>query len=113
MATGDHGQLHVHPVDEQLSDGSAIAIDGDPAKADGPSDQHCPQVIPGSTGPLLLSPLPFQLRSVDASKPDPFSVSGPAGVAVVAAADGNGLQCCSRQRRACSNSRASELFAAD
>ena len=97
MSAGDHRLLNIHPVDEQLTDGSAIAIDGDPAKADRPSDHHRSKVITGSSGPFRLSPLPFQLGSVDASQPDPFTVSGSAGVAVVAAADGDGLQGCSRK----------------
>ena len=96
MAAGDHRLLHVHPVDEQLPDGSAIAIDRDPAKADRPSFDHRPQVIPGSLGAFRLSQLPPQLGSVDAGQPDAFTVSGSAGVAVVAAADGDGFQGSSR-----------------
>ena len=100
MAAGDHHLLHVHPVDEQLTDGPAIAIDRYPAKADRPSDHHGSKVITGSLGAFRLSPFPPQLGSVDAGQPDPFTVSGSAGVAVVAAADGDGLQGCSRLRQA-------------
>jgi len=99
MAAGDHRLLHVHPVDEQLPDGSAIAVCSDPAKTDRPSFHHCPQVIPGSLGAFRLSPLPPQLGSVDAGQPDPFTLNGSAGVAVVAAADCDGLQGCSRLRQ--------------
>ena len=97
MAAGDHRLLNIHPVDEQLTDGSAIAIDGDPAKTDRPSFDHRPQVIPGSLGAFRLSPLPPQLGSVDAGQPDPLTVCGSAGVAVVAAPNDDGLQGCSRR----------------
>ena len=100
MAAGDHRLLNIHPVDEQLTDGPAIAIDRDPPKTDRPSDHHGPKVITGSSGRFRLSPLPSQFRSVDAGQPDPLTVSGSAGVAVVAAADGDGLQGCSRLRQA-------------
>ena len=97
MAAGDHRLLHVHPVDEQLTDSPAIAVCGDPAKADRPSFDHRPQVIPSSLGAFRLSPLPPQLGSVDAGQPDPFTGCGSAAVAVVAAADGDALQGCSRK----------------
>ena len=97
MAAGDHRLLHVHPVDEQLSDGSAIAIDGDPAKADGLPDHHGPKVIASSSGPFWLSPLPPQLGSVDAGQPDLFTGCRMTGVAVVAPADGHGFEGSSRK----------------
>ncbi len=99
MAAGDHRLLNIHPVDEKLTDSPAITVCGDPAKADRPSDHHGLKVITGSSGRFRLSPLPPQLGSVDAGQPDPFTVSGSAGVAVVAAADGDGLQCCRRLRQ--------------
>ena len=91
MVAGDHRLLDVHSVIEQLPDGPAEAIGGDPAKADRPSDDHRPQVITGSFGPFRLSSLPFQFWRVDASKPDSFTGCVSAGVAVVAAANGDGL----------------------
>ena len=92
MATGDHRLLNIHPVDEQLSDSPSITVGGDPAKADSPSFDHHPQVIAGRFGTFRPSPLSSQLRSVDAGQPDSFAVRGSAGVAVVAAANGHGLQ---------------------
>ena len=97
MAAGDHRLLNIHPVDEQLTDGPAIAVGGDPAKADGLADHHGSKVIPGSLGPFRLSPFPSQFWRVDTGQPDPFAGIGPAGVAVVAAVDGDGLQGCSRR----------------
>ncbi len=97
MAAGDHGLLHVHPVYEQLTDSPGIAVGGDAPKTDRPSFDHRPQVIPGSLGAFRLSTLPPQLGSVDAGQPDPFTVSGSAGVAVVAAPNDDGLQRCSRK----------------
>ena len=99
MAAGDHRLLHVHPVDEQLTDGPAIAVGGDPAKADRPSFDHGPKVIAGSSGPFRLSPLALHFWGVDAGQPDLFTSAGRAGVAVVAAADGDGLQGCRRLRQ--------------
>ena len=99
MAAGDHGLLDVHPVDKQLPDGPAVAVGGDPAKPDGLSDDHGPKVITGSSGPFRLRPLPFQFRRVDAGKPDLFIVSGSACVAVVAAADDDGVQGRNRLRQ--------------
>ena len=96
MAAGDHGLLNIQPVDEQLTDGPAISVFGDSAKAQGLPGHHGPQVITGSPSPFRLSPFPSQLRSVDAGQPDPFTFSCSAGIAVVTAADGDGLQCCSR-----------------
>tara|TARA_B100001093_G_scaffold428089_1_gene422729 strand:+ start:709 stop:1134 length:426 start_codon:yes stop_codon:yes gene_type:complete len=99
MAAGDHGLLNIQPVDEQLTDGPAISVFGDSAKAQGLPGHHGPQVITGSPSPFRLSPFPSQLRSVDAGQPDPFTISGPTGVAVIAAVDGDGLQGCSRLRQ--------------
>ena len=97
MAAGDHGLLNIQPVDEQLTDGPAISVFGDSAKAQGLPGHHGPQVIASSSGPFRLNPLPSQLGCVDAGQPDPFTVSCPASVAVVAAADGDFLQGCSRK----------------
>ena len=100
MTAGDHRLLNIHPVDEQLTDGPAIAVGGDPPKADGLPDHHGSKVIPGSLGAFRLSTLPPQLGSVDAGQPDLFPGCRTTGVAVVAAADGDGLQGCSRLRQA-------------
>ena len=79
---------------------SAIAIDCDPAKADGLADHHGPKVTTGGLGPFRLSPFPFQLWCVDAGKPDPFSLSCLSGIAVVTAANGDGFQGRNRLRQA-------------
>ena len=92
MAAGDHGLLNIPPIDEQLTDSSAVAIEHDSTKADRPSDNHSSKVIPGIPGPLRLSTLSSQLGGVDARQPDPLTVNGPAGIAVVAAPNGDGLQ---------------------
>ena len=98
MTAGDHRLLNIRPADEQFPDSPAITVAGDPAKADRLADHHGLKVIAGSSGPFRLSPLPPKLGSVNAGQPDPFTVSGSAGIAVVAAADGDGLQGCSRLR---------------
>ena len=96
LATGDHRLLHIRPIHEQLPDGPAIAVGGDPAKDDGPSDHHPAKVITGTPGPFWLSPRPIELGSVNAGQPDPFTRIGSAGVAVVAAqAATAGQQSCS------------------
>ena len=55
MATGHHRLLNIHSAHEQLSDGSAITVAGDPAKADRLADHHGLKVIAGSSGPFRLS----------------------------------------------------------
>ena len=40
MAAGDHGLLHIHPFDKQLSDRSEVVVDGDAVQIDRPTDQH-------------------------------------------------------------------------
>ena len=96
MATGDHRLLNIHSAHEQLTDGSAITVAGDPAKADRLADHHGLKVIAGSPGPSRLSPIPSHFWGVDAGQPDLFTGCGSAGVAVVAAADGDGFQGSSR-----------------
>ena len=96
MATGNHDLLHIHALDEQFSDGSAIAIDGDPAKTDRPSFDHPAKMIAGSSGPFWLSPFPTQFWRIDAGQPDLLTSVGRAGVAVIAAADDDGFQGSSR-----------------
>ena len=96
MATGDHRLLNIHSAHEQFSDGSAIAIDGDPAKTDRPSFDHPAKMIAGSSGPYWLSPFPTQFWRIDAGQPDLLTSVGRAGVAVIAAADDDGFQGSSR-----------------
>ena len=87
MAADDHRLLDVSPIHEQLTDGPAVAIGGNAAKADGAADHHCSQVIASRSGRHWLRAFPSQLRGIDAGKPDPLAVASPAGVAVVAAAN--------------------------
>ena len=61
--------------------------------------RHGLKVIAGSPGPLRLSPLPSHFWGVDAGQPDLFTGCGSAGVAVVAAADGDFLQGRSRNAK--------------
>ena len=96
MAAGDHHLLTIHSAHEQFSDGTAITVAGDPAKADRLADHHGLKVITGSPGPLRLSPIPSHFWGVDAGQPDLFTGCGSAGVAVVAPADGDGFQGSSR-----------------
>ena len=90
MAAGDHGLLNIQPVDEQLTDGPAISVFGDSAKAQGLPGHHGPQVIASSSGPFRLNPLPSQLGCVDAGQPDLLSGGRPTSIPVVAIADGHG-----------------------
>ena len=73
MAAGDHRLLNIHPVDEQLTDGPAITVGGDPTKADSPSFDHSAEMITGSPCALRLSSLPSQFWCVDAGQPDPLT----------------------------------------
>ena len=45
MATGNHGLLHIHPVNEQLTDCPAITTSCDPADAYPLIDQQSVEVI--------------------------------------------------------------------
>ena len=95
MAAGDHGLLNIHPVDEQLADGSAVSVGCDAAKADRPSDHHSAEVIAGGDGCVDIhhrpGGAPPHFRGVDAGQPDLFALGRGARIAVVAVADGHGL----------------------
>ena len=99
-AAGDHCLLHVHPVDKQFPDDSAITVGSDASKSDGLSDHHAAKMFTCSQAFFWLSPLPSQLGSVDTGKSDLLTVGGLAGVTVVAALNDDCLQGSNRLNQA-------------
>ena len=89
VAAGDHGLLDVRPVDEQLGHGPAISVSRNAANAHLLAHEHSVEVILRRHGWSWLGVLPLQLRGVDASQPDLFACGRGAGIAVVAALDGD------------------------
>ena len=73
MATGNHGLLHIHPVNEQLTDCPAITTSCDPADVHPLIDQQSVEVIFRNHCWNWFCIVPLQLRGVDACQPDPFA----------------------------------------
>ena len=108
ISTGNHGQLHIHLVDKQLSDSPAITVDRDASKPDGSSHNHPAKVIPGSPRGNRISPFSPQFRGIDAGQPNPLAIGCSAGITVVAVADGHTLRSCRLSWR-CKHRRRQQL----
>ena len=91
MARADHEPTDWSSIEIYVGHDAAIPISRVALDAHLLANHHRPEVIASSLGRQWIRFAATKLRRVEASQPNLFALSGGAGVAVVAARDGDGL----------------------